>query len=240
MNSTETKFQLNKDNDTIEKVLRNTPLFNKVPKDVLNDLSSNCKIKVAWKGQIICKRGAMAQYMYIIRTGSVGEIFEGENGVEVTIKIRKKNDFFGELAILANEPYLVNSIALERTVLIEIPSQQFSEMVWKDYSVNKYIIRILIERLRNSAKWQMSSLYLDAPGKLAYSISKLGQEESNDKGFSITITQDELANICGLARPTVAKILGQWKLEGWMDTTRGKIVIKDKEVLFDKIIDGDI
>ncbi|MGL4736522.1 MAG: Crp/Fnr family transcriptional regulator [Cellulosilyticaceae bacterium] len=220
--------------DGLRKFVRQVPLFSTLQEPLFEMLVDRARFHSIPKGGVICKKGNPSLAMYIIHTGSVGEFIEADNGVETIMKIRHPEDYFGELGMLSDELYITTTVALQRTGVVEIPKAVFMQVVQQDVSVNQYIIRVLIERLRRSAMWQMNFLYLDAPGKLAYTLIKLGGEQVHTER-AIHITQDELASSCGLARQTVAKILGEWRRSGWIHTDRGKLILINKEALLEMI-----
>jgi CRP-like cAMP-binding protein len=48
---------------------------------------------------------------------------------------------------------------------------------------------------------------------------------------SVTVSQEDLAQRCGLARQTVARILGEWRTANWIITHRGSLQVVDRTSL---------
>ena len=72
-------------------------------------------------------------------------------------------------------------------------------------------------------------------GKLAHYILQHAGKES----FFLTLemTQNELADFFGVARPSVARALGELETEGYIEAKGKKIKITDKDGLSDLTID---
>jgi len=72
-------------------------------------------------------------------------------------------------------------------------------------------------------------------GKLAhYILQKAGKEKSS---VLLDMTQNELADYFGVARPSVARALGDLEEEGYLEAKGKNIKIIDKEGLADLTID---
>jgi CRP/FNR family transcriptional regulator len=55
-------------------------------------------------------------------------------------------------------------------------------------------------------------------------------QRASAEGY-ITLSQEELARRVGLARQTVASLMGKWRRSGWIVTGRGKIVVLNRAAL---------
>ena len=159
--------------------------------------------------------------------------------VDVLVKVRSTGEYFGEMGILSNKTYPNTAIALEDTYLVSISRSQFLDTIWNNASVCKVIILELIERLTNSAQNMVNSMYLDASGRLAFTLVNL-TTNSSQKCMNIRVTQSALAASSGMARQTAAKILGDWRKQGIISTERGRLCVLDLDALLDIILNSEI
>jgi len=193
---------------------------------VLASLASVCHIEHAPKDAVIFSRGEPAQAVYIVQSGVVAEFAGGPNELEIVIKERREGDFFGEMGMLLAEQYLVTTVAIRPSVLVTIPKDEFLRLIRSEPSLTLYLLRTFARRLKISGEQLTAYAYLDAPARMAYMILRLEHDEDN-RGF-ITVSQEDLAQRCGLARQTVARILGEWRSAGWIMTRRSKIEVLDR------------
>jgi predicted transcriptional regulator len=47
----------------------------------------------------------------------------------------------------------------------------------------------------------------------------------------LSISQEEMARFLGLSRQAVNQYLQNWKVQGWLTLSRGKIIILDQDAL---------
>jgi CRP-like cAMP-binding protein len=169
--------------------------------------------------------------VYIVRSGVVAEFAGGPNELEIVIKERREGDFFGEIGILLAEPCLVTTVSIRPSVLVTIPQDEFLRLIQSEPSLTLYLLSTFARRLKISGEQLTAYAFLDAPARLAYMIMRLESDEGN-RG-SISISQEDLAQRCGLARQTVARILREWRSTGCIITRRGRIEVLDRARLND-------
>lgn len=102
------------------------------------------------------------------------------------------------------------------------------------------VIRELAERLANSAQNHVNAMYLDAPGRLAFTLLNLTTGDGGSRRLEIRVTQSALAASAGMARQTAAKILGEWRKEGWISTDRGKLLLLDIDPILEIITNSEM
>jgi CRP/FNR family transcriptional regulator, cyclic AMP receptor protein len=206
---------------------RTVPLLAGLSDASLLSLASNCRMKNVPKGYIIFSRGGPADLFYMIYSGLTAEFAGSPNSdVEIFIKERRPGDFFGEMGILLNEPASVTEMAIQDTTLILVRREIFLKLVDREPSVASFLMRTFARRVKASGEQQATNTLLPAHARLAYIVLRLEQEEGG-KGV-ISQTQDYLAQRSGLARQTVARILGEWGKRGWISTHRGWVEVKDR------------
>ncbi len=228
------------DNTNIFNFLKQVPLLDKIHKDILLDIASKSVIKHYKKGDIVYRKGESSNWLYFVYSGNVAEFVGYNSSIEIIVKIRKKYDYIGEMGILINEPYPNTAIALEKLTLVSITKYDFMELASESPFILSYINRELIDRLVNSCKNIINAMYLDAPGRLAFTLVGLITDKNEFNNSMIRITHSELASTAGMARQTVSLLLGEWRQNGIVETYRGGIMIKDIDALMDIIINSEL
>jgi len=129
----------------IEKVLllKSVSLFEETPETVLAEVAEILDEEDFAAGTQIFAEGDVAQSMYVIFKGEV-RIHKGD----VTLAVLKKNDFFGELALLATETRSASATTESETFLLKIDQEPFYELMESRVEVAKGIIKTLCRRLR--------------------------------------------------------------------------------------------
>lgn len=113
----------------------------------------NTSLKKVEKGLVLFKEGDDGDGMYIIRSGSV-RIFKQDNNKEVDIAILKEKQFFGEMALMADQKRIGTAIVLENSELYVVTTEAFTLLLKKNPDMAKRIseefMRRLNENIRNN------------------------------------------------------------------------------------------
>jgi len=206
---------------------KTVPLLVGLSDSSLLNLALKCRTRNVPRGYIVFSRGDTAEVFYIIYTGMTAEFAGSPRGdVEIFIKERRQGDFFGEMGILLDEPATVTEMAIHDSTLVIIRRDVFLKLVDQEPSVASFLMRTFARRVKASGEQQATNTLLQAPSRLAYIVLRLEQEEGS-RGI-ISETQDYLAQRSGLARQTVARILGEWQKKGWISTHRGWLQVNDR------------
>lgn len=221
----------------LQSFLKQVPLFAGLDDGQLEALARVCYVKRVQRGHIVFRRGDPSNAVYILWSGSIAEFAGGPNELEIIVKVRHKNDYFGEVGMLIDEPQMVTAIARQSSLLVVIPRHEFLMRVWSELEIMKYLIRTLINRLKDAGECQVTYAFLDSPARLACFVLRLEQEEGGNS--FITVTQDYLAQCCGFTRQTVARILRKWRNAGWIVTSYQRIEIVNRAALIDIILESE-
>jgi len=100
-------------------------------------------------GQRIINKGDTAEKAYMVMSGKV-RVFLEEDNKQVELATLEEDDIFGETAIFSNQSYGANVEALEETKLFVITPESLSEMLKGSDPIVRALIRMLIDRLKNT------------------------------------------------------------------------------------------
>ncbi len=228
-------------NQALYTFLKNTGLFRNAPDDALKEAAVHCCTEKVKRGRFLYRKGDFANCFYILKKGYLMEQFSYRESLEIIVKVKCPGDYFGETALMTDSDYRNSAIIMEDSELIVMPKNTFLKLVWSSPSVCRVIVRELVERLTNSAQNMLNSMYLDAPGRLAFTLINLTTGSSGEiRNPEVRITQSALASSAGMARQTAAKILGDWRRSGWLGTDRGKITVLDYDSLMNIILTSEL
>lgn len=219
--------------------LKMVPLLEHVPEKALAVLASDMTIKHFRKGDIVFRNEDPALVVYFVIDGYVSEFVSYDDSVETIVKTRRKYEYIGEMGILSNRVYQNTAVAMENLTLGCLTKECFMNLITTQPSTSQFIIRELIDRLTNSARKFVHSMYLDAPSRLALTLLTLSSDLEG-RHRAISLTQSEIANSCGIARQTVAKIIGEWRKNGWIRTERGAIEIIQMDLILQIISNSEM
>lgn len=134
---------------TALKTLPVTPLFSELGPSSLERLIARARLVHLEPGAVAYRQGDAADALYVIASGSVVLVAEGETRVETTRL--GDGEFFGEAALLGSEPRPSTAEILEPTDLLAVDSQAIRELIADEPRVLTTVLRFLRERLVESS-----------------------------------------------------------------------------------------
>ncbi len=163
------------------------------------------------KGEVVCKEGDIGDEMFIIQSGKVA-ITKMSRDVETTLAVLTDGEFFGEMAIIDNQPRSATAKAVEDSNVIVLSSDIFESQISTNPKLIMRILRKMSNRLREADRKIKTLLYRDNSSRVTGTLMLLTQKHGNpqvgggiklDKDFSIK----ELVGMVGLPKPKVEEIL---------------------------------
>jgi CRP-like cAMP-binding protein len=101
------------------------------------------------KGEIVFRQGDPGETMFIIQYGAV-EVSRIQNGHESVLAILEKGSFFGEMALIDNQPRSATVKTLCRSRLLALSKESLLQRIQKDPDVAQYLLKILIQRIERT------------------------------------------------------------------------------------------
>lgn len=211
------------------KTLEHIPLFSCMFKNDKLKLDQIIQNKHFKKNSIILMEEESKDYMYVIFSGKIKVVRISPEGKEQIIVIRKRGDFFGEMALLDGKAQPATIVAMEDANVGLISKNDFELYFMKDETVLKQIISMLCERLRES--WVMLRVLglTDAEARvravLAHISSIYGVKDVRGILIPLKLTHKEIAEFAVLARETVSRLLTRLCQSGEIEIIDGKNII---------------
>ncbi len=123
--------------------LRAVPLFEQIPGHELRAVAEMLGIVEIGAGETIFHKGDPGSDLFIVRTGSVS-IRDGAHELSVA----REHDFFGELALLDNEPRMASAVAAEPSSLLRLRGADFRELMARRPQIQERVLQVVVRRLR--------------------------------------------------------------------------------------------
>jgi CRP/FNR family transcriptional regulator, cyclic AMP receptor protein len=219
-------------------LLRTVPIFSELTDADITSLTRLASRRQYPKETVVFFENEEGDFFFMIVTGRIKVTILGDDGREVILSILGPGDFFGEMALLDNEPRSATAIAVEDTELLSLHRHDFQSVLADNRSIMSALIKILTSRIRK-ANHQISTLaLLDVYGRVARVIVDMAREEGRRlKDGRIAFrraTHQEIANRIGTTRETVTRMLKDLERQGMIHVEGREIVVQpDFEKVFD-------
>jgi CRP/FNR family cyclic AMP-dependent transcriptional regulator len=219
-------------------VLRTVPIFSELSDEDITSLARLALRKRYPKDTVVFFENEEGDFFFTITEGRIKVTILGDDGREVILSVLGPGDFFGEMALLDNEPRSATAIAVEESELLSLHRNDFQTVLNDNKSITSALIRVLSARLRR-ANHQISTLaLLDVYGRVARVIVDMAREEGKrlrDGRIAFRrATHQEIANRIGTTRETVTRMLKDLERQGLIHVEGKEIVVQpDFEKVFD-------
>lgn len=219
-------------------LLRTVPIFAELSEVDIQALARLTTRRRYPKDTVVFFENEQGDTLFMILEGRVRVTILGDDGREVILSVLGPGDFFGEIALLDNEPRSATAIAAEDSELLLLQRNEFQGAMSENPSISGALIRVLSARLRR-ANHQISTLaLLDVYGRVARVILDIAREEGRRlKDGRIAFrraTHQELANRIGTTRETVTRMLKDLERQGLITVDGREVVL---EANFEKAFD---
>jgi CRP/FNR family cyclic AMP-dependent transcriptional regulator len=214
--------------DVLE-VLRSVPLFRQVPEADLQALAQLVRERSHTKGSVILSQGDSGDALFLIRTGQVKVTVIAEDGREVILSVLGSGSFFGEMALLDDEPRSAHVIAMQDCTLLQLRRDDFRARLRLSPDLSTSLLRELSRRLRRADDTIASLMLLDVNGRIAHLLLELAREEGGNEGARIArrLTHASLGQMVGASRETVSRTMRNLVLRNVIAVTRREITLLD-------------
>jgi CRP/FNR family cyclic AMP-dependent transcriptional regulator len=214
----------------IPALLAKVPLFAALPHQELIVLSAIVHPKTLAKEQVVFRQGDPGDQFLILVEGAVRVELASEQGKELTLAILRPYQSLGELALLDDVPRSATVVTLEETRYLFIHKRDFNQLVERYPSMCVPMMRQLAKRVRILTDDIASMAFMDSFTRVARKLVALAQdlgELAPDGKILITqaLTHQQLANLVGITRETVTKILNDMRNKGLITVNRHRIII---------------
>ena len=161
----------------VNKHLNKVPLFSNLTDRQLGMLYTAGIIKQFAKGCTIVKQNDPGNTFYIVISGCAKVTLLHEDGKEIVLSILKKEDFFGELSLLDDEPRSANVIIMEDAVLFLLTRIQFHQLIIARPEILGKVLKEICFRLRNANEKIGSLAFLDVYGRTIRILQQLAHDQ---------------------------------------------------------------
>src|SRR4029450_11630957 len=221
-----------------KELLRTVPIFSELTDEDISSLARLALRKRYAKDAVIFFQNEGGDFFFMILDGRIKVPILGDDGREVILSLLGAGDFFGEMALLDNEPRAATAIAVEDSELLSLHRTDFQTVLSDKTTIADSLMRVLSGRLRK-ANHQISTLaLLDVYGRVARVIVDMAREEGRRlKDGRIAFrraTHQEIANRIGTTRETVTRMLKDLERQGLIHVEGKEMVVQpDFEKVFD-------
>lgn len=192
------------------------------------------------KNTYLFQEGDTIKGIYFIRKGKVQIGKVTPDGRELTLRLCGPNQFVGEFTLFSIKPkYMLDAKVIEDAVCVKIQIDDLEEALSNDAKLAVSFMKWMgINQQKMQSKFRDLMLH-GKKGALYSTLIRMtnsyGVREENGILIDLTLTNQDLANYCGMTREVVNRLLSDLKKQEKVSMVNGKIFIHDLTYLKDEI-----
>jgi len=209
-------------------MLNNINVFTELVQSDAEILTRHCQTRSYPANTILINEGDLSNSMYVIKEGEVKVYASDENGKEVILLILHAGEYFGEMALVDDEPRSASVITLTPVKLMVITKADFKNFLASNSEVAFNMIRALTRKIRAMTNSVKNLALLDVYGRVAHILIDLSSEIDGKQVINQKLTHQEIANMVGSSREMVSRILKDLSTGGYISVDKSSITINEK------------
>jgi CRP-like cAMP-binding protein len=215
-------------------LFRKFSLFAELDDRELLQIANVAKSRRYAKDDVVFHADESGDVFCLIREGEVKVTMISPEGKEIILSMLGPGDFFGEMALLDDEPRSATVIATEPLEVVTIWRTDFLSLLSENFGLTKKVLAELSRRLRTASNRIESLATMDVYGRLARFFLDLAREggKSLDNGYVAVTrpTHQSIANMIGTSRETVSRLIHDLMKQGLL-LSEGKTIYLRKTAI---------
>jgi CRP-like cAMP-binding protein len=200
---------------------------------LFNETKNSSPIKIG-KHDHVYTSGDERETVYFIEKGQIKLIMTSSEGKECMLAIHGAGDVFGELCLSGLGSRVETAIAMEDTLLKEIPCGKFLGRLATD-SLLEGFIKYLAVRVADQQQVIANLVTVDSEQRLGKTLlqiaKKLGKKDPRSIRIEVKISHEELATMVGTTRPRISVFMQRFRNLDLIEyNTEHHLIIKEHKL----------
>ncbi len=209
-------------------MLHKVCMFSELAPADAEKLTAHCHIRSYPASSILINEGDQTDSMYVIEEGEVKVYGNDDSGKEVIFNILGTGEYFGEIALVDDQPRSASVMTLVPTRVMIISKANFKKWLNDNPEMSFNLIRALTKQVRALTDSVKNLALMDVYGRVAHTLLDLAEDEEGKQVVKQKLTHQDIANMVGASREMVSRILKDLSTGGYITVEKKYIVINDK------------
>lgn len=210
--------------ETIREYIRRYSLGKLLSPDLVEEL----RPLRAGPGELIVRSGSRARSLYFLVEGRAKAYSMMDNGQSILASFFLPFDVLGEVELFSSDRYALSVEALTETLCLGLPAAAIKKAVDRNSALLMYLCGRMGQKLADRVLAESINLRYPVENRLAsYLLASM-----DDEGLILgTDDLGELADFIGASYRQLARVVREFRDEGILDRTRGRVRVIDKKRL---------
>ena len=197
---------------------------------LLKQLSDQYDVESYNKKQFLYSEGKRPRFLFYLVSGKVKAYKNHEDGKEYITDLFSTGDFIGYTALIEDKNYDDNATILEDAEIMQIPKEDFLQMIYNDISIANKFIHIVTQNVKQKEDRLLNLAYSSLRKRVARALVDVSSK-FEAQNSPLEISRDDIAQYIGTATESLIRTLSDFKEEKLIEIKSGKIIVTDIEKL---------
>jgi CRP-like cAMP-binding protein len=200
-------------------------LFGGLDDEARRDVWSRMRRRRFARGEVIFHEGDPGDSLHLIVKGRVSVRTSTPRGDRAILRVLGPDEVVGEFALVSPGPRAATVTALEPTETMMLDRESFAELRKQRPSVDDFLLNASVAEVRRLSAALLEALYMPVEQRVLRRVVELGEMYRNGGTICVPLGQDEIAQLAGVTRQSVNKVLTKAQQDGTLRIERGRLVI---------------
>ncbi len=188
-------------------------------------LSEEYELNSYGKKIVLFHEGKRPRFLYYLVKGKVKCFKNHEDGKEYITNFYSDGDFIGYTALIEDTFYDERAIVMEHSDIVQIPKDDFVKLIHSDINIAARFIHIIAKNIKEKEERLLNLAYSSLRKRVAKALVEIADKfQITDTKKPLEISREEIAQYIGTATESLNRTIGDFKSEGLIDISKGKIL----------------
>ena len=199
---------------------------------LLKHLSEQYDVESYPKKQTVYQQGKRPRFLYYLAKGKVKAFKSHPDGKEYITDLYSEGSFLGYTALIDDKNYDDGAVVLEDAEIMQIPKDDFLQMIYSDINIASKFIRIITQNVKEKEERLLNLAYSSLRKRVAKALLDIQSKfNTTDPGKPIEISREDIAQYVGTATESLIRTLSDFKAEKLIEIKEGKIIVSNSDKL---------
>ncbi len=193
---------------------------------LMNKLADQYNVETYPRKQAIYQEGKRPRFLFYLVKGKVKGFRTHEDGKEYITDLYADGDFIGYPALIEDKNYDDSTVALDTCEVMQIPREDFLQMMYGNMEVAAKFIRIITQNVKEKEERLLNLAYSSLRKRVARALVDINHKfNTENKDNPLEISREDFAHYVGTATESLIRTLSDFKSEKLIEIRDGKILI---------------
>ena len=185
-----------------------------------------CRTSVR-KGEVLFEKNDPSEHIYGLVSGQLKLYSSANSGQQVSLELIAPGEVLGVIGVAADKPRHASVIALANSELATIRRRDLEPLMDRHPALRTALSREAAEAAARFTRRLEDTAFLSIEDRIEKTLSDLASRfgERVESGTRIHLRQRDIADLLGLSRESVSRVLTSKSMRGQLELGRGNIVL---------------